>query len=152
MSSPIAQLEQNLTQRRARAAQATQVVAALATASAEDIATQVALWLTQAYSLTPVSVESPSHGMALRVLERDSQRLILAATAGDAIMNWQQLDKAFWLTLDLPADQVILVTLQSIDEDLTREAQDKGVKLWGRAQLEIVYREIEHEVGGLTLF
>jgi hypothetical protein len=152
MGTEYERLQENLAERRTRADEAVEVVAGLKSLGAEKVADTVAGWMEQAYSVkASVGLAPKGSRLAVRVLDRGEGRTLLAVLGGDATMTWADIDAAADAAWGVHADSTIVASLNWVDPELSRENEERQVRLYGREQLETIYREIEHEVGGITL-
>ena len=150
MASQYEQLQENLSERRERKEEAVDVVAALAGLGAEKVADVVSGWMEQAYGVkASVGLAPKGSRLAVRILDRGEGRMLLAVLGGDASITWADVDAAEDAAWGVHADSTIVASLQAVDLELAKEKEE--VRLYGREQLETIYREIEHEVGGITL-
>ena len=134
-----------------RQREAREAVAALAGASAEDVATALATWMEGAYGMTPLAA-LPAHGdIALRLYERGEGRMLVAALPASTVLTPQHLVAAKALTFEPHADSVIVVSLQPIDTAIVPDEFETGVAVWGPEQLEYVHRRIVREVSAPSI-
>ena len=112
----------------------------------------VASWAALAYGLTPgEQLEMGFGGEDNRLLEPASPargaRVLLVSLDGMVRPSWRNIEAACALGWKHKVASIILASYQVADEDVSEDAAEYGVKLWGPAELAKVYREIEHEVG-----
>lgn len=147
MALVLKDLAANIGARRSRREKAFLAVQALRRQPALALGETVVGWLRSAYGWEPraQSVAPPDW-----ILGRQGRALLLRVLNGDQRATWQDFDEVAALGAHYGVDLTAIAAPAGVPEpDELLSGQWEDVRAWGPAELETIYVEIEHEVGGL---
>lgn len=150
MAPLLSRLEADIEARRARRGDAFHAVQGLRLLSANALGERIVEWLRVAYGWQPQGSLIPRPDW---ILERVGQRLLLRVMAGDRYATWHDLAELATATADTPYELIVLAAPSGVpDPDEFTGTPWEGVDAWGPKELEAIYMEIKHEVGGVSFW